>query len=387
MKHTRRTWTVENKWTCTSCGKENLGRFISCQSCGNPKEQHEQQAERIDPNAVVTDAARLAEATQASHWTCPYCDGKQRDPDGNCINCGGAKRAEPTQKTSGRLPELPPRPRPPPAPAPRGRYLPPKPPPTRRAPRRDPELERFEEELAAKRFADEQRRRFLLWVGGGVGVVAFIVLLVWLFTPHELDAKVTSMKWIHMARYEERIVKHDEGWGSPGGAFNVSCHSKYYGTENCNPYQCNPHSVSYQCNPRSCNCRTTCTNSKNGYSNCSETCSTCYSTCSRTEYSTCYQQCPVYRQWCSYDYYAWVGRGERTLSGASAKTMTWPELGPIDETHRLVKTPAYIVNFADGKDTYSYAPDTAGDFERFDDGQLWLCEKRVVGMFKPLRRK
>lgn len=195
------------------------------------------------------------------------------------------------------------------------------------------------------------------------------------------------MMWIHIGRYEERLTRSGEGWGTPFGAFNESCRSKYYGTERCNPYKCNPHPESYQCNPRDCNCRTTCTSSKNGFSNCSETCSTCYSTCTRTVYDTCWHQCPVYKNWCTYNYYEWVARGERTLSGKSAKTMMWPDLGPENETHRLVKVPAYIVHFVDGKNKFSYAPDTADDFARFEDGQVWLCEKRVIGMFKPLRRK
>lgn len=363
MSHVRRTWTVENKWTCTSCGAVNLGRFTSCQKCGNPKEPDEEAKETIDPNAVVTDSSLLQQAHEGPHWTCPYCDGKQRDPAGNCTNCGGAKKAEATIETSG-SPE-----------APRVRI-------TATGGSRVSNIH-----VGGRRVDEPKHAPKRAIAAIAASVVVFVGLLVWLFTPHELRARVASMKWIHMARYEERLVKHTEAWGTSSGAFNVSCSSRYYGTESCNPYQCNPHSVSYSCNGHSCNCRTSCTSSKNGFSNCSESCSTCYSTCYRTEYSTCYHQCPVYRDWCAYDYYDWVGRGERTLSGASAATMAWPDLGPIDETHRLVKTPAYVVNFrtADGE-TYSAAPDTPAEFEQYADDQEWVCQKAVLGFFKPLRR-
>lgn len=208
-------------------------------------------------------------------------------------------------------------------------------------------------------------------------------------TPHELDAHVASVKWIHMSHYEERLTKHSEGWGVPFGGFNSSCSTRFYGTTNCNPHSCNPHQVGYSCNAHQCNCttQTRCKNLKNGFSSCDNyrSCSTCYDRCTRTEYDTCYQQCPVYRDWCSYDFYDWVGRGDRTLSGASASTMEWADLGPNDETHRTQKTAAYIVHFTTGGDVYDYAPDTAVDFQRFADGQTWTCEKRVVGFFKPIR--
>lgn len=379
-----KTWIVENAWTCTSCGSTNKGRHTSCEKCGNAKESDEAANERIDPNAVVEDPALLRQAAEGAHWSCQYCAGKQRDIHGNCENCGGAK-SDPSEVER---PKMDP---------PRGTVRDASGARSgdssggRRAPSRS-ERARRELPLRDVRREDEAPRA-LPWYRekrgalGILGVVAFIVLLVWLFTPHELDATVASMKWIHIGRYEERIVKHEEGWGTPGGAFNVSCASKYYGTERCNSYPCNPHPVSYKCNPRQCNCRTSCTNNGNGFSTCRESCSTCYSTCTKTEYSTCWKQCPVYKDWCSYDRYVWVGRGEKTLSGASAATMMWPDLGPIDGDHRLVKTPAYIVHFVDGKEKYSYAPDTSEDFARFEDGQTWLCEKRIVGMFKPLRRK
>lgn len=220
-----------------------------------------------------------------------------------------------------------------------------------------------------------------------IGAAALVVLLVWLFTPRALEATVARTRWFHIVRAEERVVVHDEGWGSPVGAFNESCRSKYQGTEPCNPRRCNPHPETYVCGSYSCNCRTSCSNKGNGFSSCTESCSTCSKTCTRTVYSTCHDRCPVYRRWCSYDIHRWLARGERSLSGDDPKTMAWPDLGPEDETHRLIRVPAYIVEFTAGPDRYTYAPDTADDFTRFTSGQVWHCEKSIAGPFKPLRRQ
>lgn len=412
-----REYFVENKWTCTSCGSVNLGRYLSCQECGNAKDKKEAANETMGGADDAPVSGNLLERAKAApHWTCRYCEGQQRDKDGNCVLCGGAKVIEGVQERlretqrgdrsprseivhdteehfSVRLTTAPKEEVPPkeisyiPSPADsKARFI------------RKEEARQFFRSLpdppSSILVSAEPPGKFksnapIAWLG--VGGTLLILFLIWIFVPREFTAKVVSMKWIHMAWYEERQTLHGQGWGSPVGAFNVSCEAKYYGTQRCNPYNCNPHQVSYSCNSYSCNCRTvrSCSNAGNGFSRCSESekCSTCYRTCYRQEYDTCWRTCPIYKQWCDYAYYEWVRRGERTLSGASPKTMMWPDIGPLDETHRQLQTPAYIVNFVEGKGSYSYDPGTAEEFSRFEDGQTWICEKRLVGTFKPLRRR
>src|SRR5262249_1425988 len=158
----------------------------------------------------------------------------------------------------------------------------------------------------------------------------------WLHTPKYTNVKVDTIYWQYTVNLRTREVHHDDGWGHPGTkgfynevAFNVNCQDKYYGTEDCNPHKCNPHQVSYSCKCKSVkyNCRKSCQNEGNGYSGCTENCSErneC-STCYRTEYDTCYDECPVYRDWCSYDYAEWPVTQTLSTSGDD-HTVYWPNL-------------------------------------------------------------
>lgn len=213
------------------------------------------------------------------------------------------------------------------------------------------------------RSVNEGDPRMLLTVVGIAGTLALGFLIVFLFTPHEMNARVVGMKWIHIARYEERTVHTSEGWGSPDGAFNVTCQNRYYGQRPCSPYSCNYHTESYSCG------------------------STKYpQRCSRTVHSTCWRSCPVYRDWCRYNHYVWEKRNEQTLAGESPHNLMWPDMGPADETHRTIKVPAYIVHFKHNEDRFSFDPETSERFMQFDTGQNWVCEKAIIGSFKPLRR-
>lgn len=355
------TWQVENKWPCNECGSINIGRYTSCQQCGSAKDASEAAKESIDTTAVVTDPWLFKQAQEAAHWICEHCNGKQRDVHGNCVNCGGARLTEILKHGEERSAEA------------------------AKTARQQPNYTVDPKSGVIKEKTARKGLHTLIIPTIVTAAILMITGLYFLFRTQEFTAVTTETKWIHIGQYEERLTKNGEGWGAPGGAFNTKCERKYYGTEKCNPYQ-----QSYSCNGRSCNCRNSCTSNGNGFSTCRTVCSTCYSTCYRTVYDTCYSQCPVYKDWCTYNYHQWVGRGSRTLTGDDPSTMEWPDLGRIDDTHRLVKTPAYIVHFVDQEDAenkFSYAPDTADNFSRFHKNQEWTCEKAIIGRFKPMRLK
>lgn len=378
------SWIVENRWRCTACQSENLGRHVHCQSCGKAKEEAEAKSETIDPNAVVTDAKLIAQAHEGPHWTCGYCGSIERHPDGHCASCGAGKStASPLANVRYNPLEVDDTPCPIPL-APRGPgtgVVDPE------ISRRNPSRHQAAEHAIAILQTSDLRAKKALWIS--IPVALLVALVVWAFIPHEGAARVSSVKWIHIGTYEERRIESENGWGRPlfGSPFNVSCTSRIHGYHNCNPHDCNPHTVWRDCRPHNCNCHKVCKNLKNGFSSCDNSCSTCYDRCSSREFDTCYEQCPTYDDWCSWNYYRWVRRGEKTLSGDSAQSMMWPDLGPIDETHRLVQTPAYIVNFVDDSgQTMSYAPDTADEFSKFEDGQRWKTSSSRVGFFRPLSR-
>ncbi|MGE0324597.1 MAG: hypothetical protein AB7K71_32770 [Polyangiaceae bacterium] len=82
---------VEMVWTCSSCRRENLGRHMVCQTCGSPKEEHEEYRMPGTPAQLpsVTDANLLQIAHGGANWRCRYCGSNQRAADGDCANCGG----------------------------------------------------------------------------------------------------------------------------------------------------------------------------------------------------------------------------------------------------------------------------------------------------------
>jgi hypothetical protein len=222
----------------------------------------------------------------------------------------------------------------------------------------------------------------VLSISGGMAGLAGIMLF--LFVPHKATAQVVETSWVYKATLEERHTYHGSGWGSPFGSFNVSCQSKYYGDESCHPHNCRPHSVSYSCNCTSyeCSCRTTCSSNKNGFSTCTERCSTCSKcqTCSRTEYDTCYDSCPVYRDYCSYDYYKWDEINHETTQGSWDQKPAWGTLQATTSTQRLQKSESYTVKMKLSDITVeTYHPSSMSDYLKYTYGQYWNIRVNKVG--------
>lgn len=371
----KRTWTVENKWRCDSCNEENLGRYMACQKCGSPKEKHEKDVVPSPESApAVTDPELLRLANQGANWVCEYCGGQVRDEHGKCVkNCGAPKPLGPVTVEAVYAPviattkRLGAQSRPPPTgvPGPGVSYQPPKIP------------------------KDPVPWKLILIPGGALLVGLF---LMYLLAPWEVTTKVTSINWQYTSKLRQKTLMHAEDWGAPAGSFNVSCSKKYYGDEDCHPHQCNPHSVSYECNCTSseCNCRTTCSDKGNGFSSCSESCSTCRScsTCSRTEYDTCYDSCPVYKDWCAYDYYEWPVIKTLNTAGVTHDER-WPELEAVGADQRIDRIEVYEVAFVDVKDvkeTWSYKPTGLVEFQKFDTNQTWRLKVNRLRIVAPLQR-
>ncbi len=359
VSHIKRTWQVENGWACPACSALNRGHDMACQTCGARKD-----AEVIDilsgPQAPeVTDPAQVREATAGANWQCEHCGNQERNLRGECAHCGGPKARAPLQ-----------------APV----------------------------EVSQQR--SRQRRLPLTWYLRvlwrpllGTGALGGLVwLIIWLCTPRTVDARVSDLSWTYTITLRERIQLHNDGqWNRPGDrgfyhepAFNLTCDSRYYGTEDCHPHDCRPHPASYDCNYTTyeCNCMQSCTDNKNGYSTCTERCSTCsrHDTCSRTEYDTCYDACPVYKDWCSYDYYDWPVKATRQTAGHD-HAVHWPDLHAEGPLQRVQKVEAYGVKFRAEDETYDYAPETLLEYKSFDLGAAWqLKVGKVRGKIDSLER-
>jgi len=384
----KRTRIVENTWTCNSCSTKNLGRFMACQNCQSPKEKDEKDVVPAANSApTVTDAELLRLANQKANWICEYCNGQVRDEHGKCVKNCGAPKPKPEAsidfddgvvrikasnggsitglKVNGKTYNT-----------------------------RDGKVEVTEDSskktVVTLRGAVVTQVKRLPWTGIaiGAGATAVVALFMFLFSSWEEDVKVAGIEWHYQADLHQRTLMHGSDWGSPSGAFNISCNSKFYGTEDCHPHDCRPHSVSYDCNCKNeeCNCRETCRDNGNGFSTCSETCSTCRSceTCSKTEYDTCYDQCDVYRDWCTYDYYEWPIVATQKTAGA-AHDEHWPALAAEGDTQRLDRTERYEVDFTGKSDKWVFRPAGLQDFQRFKPQALWKIKVNRAGMVTPLK--
>ncbi len=404
---TKRTRQVENTWPCASCGATNKGRFLKCEKCGAFKEKGTKDVVP-DPAsaATVTDPELLKMATQGANWSCEFCNGQTRDATGKCVNCAAPKPLE-TPPTSdgvdiqkgpkseisgdasisfddgvvrirssngGKINGL----------VVNGRTY----------NTRDGKVEVTENgkpvkaSIAGASVTGKKKKISWPLVGAILGGVALFALIGFLVAPWEENVKVSSLSWNYKSDLHQKTLMHGEDWGSPIGSFNVSCSSKYYGDENCNAHDCRPHTVSYDCNCSSyeCNCRESCKDNGNGFSTCTDVCSTCQkcSTCSKTEYDTCYDSCPVYKDWCKYDYYEWPII--KTMNTAGSKhDEHWPELEAFGPDQRINRTEKYEVEFLnEKKTTRSYHPSNLTDFARFQDGASWRIKVNRLHIVAPL---
>jgi hypothetical protein len=373
-----REWIVENTWVCTSCSSTNRGRDMKCQRCGNAKDSEEQDiVPDGDAAPEVTDPELLKLANQGEDWVCEYCQARVRDANGKCQNCAAGK-ALPYNKM---------------------------------------DVEATMKIAQALGDPPKEQGNFVNWLIG-IGAIALLATVltiagIAIFGKHEVELRVTGTSWQYVEELHQRTTVHEEGWGSPSDAFNTSCESKYYGTENCHPHDCRPHQVGYSCHPHQCNahsvsyscncssyrcnCHTSCTSKRNGFSSCHESCSSCsrcstcyrteYSTCTdtcyRTEYDTCYDQCPVYKQYCHYDRYTWPIINRQMTSGSDWQ----PHWGTLvaGDLQRLDKFETYGVYFQDEKgQRFSYVPRSLAEYRYFNTGHFWKVRTNRAGAVEPV---
>lgn len=350
---------IEDTWKCSSCGTECLGHELRCKECGSPKEKSETY-KTGDINKRVTDATKLKEAKAGPNRTCPFCKADNHIFEGSCLECGARveeQAPKPTQPRTG-------------APKAQGGFTKPTAPAV----------------LKKAYFRSEQRGPLLAILGGVLMVTALVGGGYALFKTHLVIAQVASRSWSVTKTVEQRFTKHDDGWGTPLGAFNTSCETRIRGYIDCHPHDCDPYQKSYDCHPHKCNCSTYTTTSsgRNGYSKVSvhRSCDTCYDTCSRTAYHTCYERCADYSDWCSYDFYSWDQVDRRTSEGTGCE-VTEPEIAAV-ELQRVRQVDRYAVEFAGEKKTWNYTPRDRSEFMKFCASSQWNAEVSFAGGFTPI---
>lgn len=397
-------------WTCTYCKYENRGDEDPCGKCGADRDGHkvrESSRDQIRGSTGLTEAdvdrVRVLAGIEKDEKSVNKADlppdvaeafdkgVMSNDQMQVLLNATGHDTKTDWQRMSEKL-------RRPLAPLPEhgGGYRDAAPkPPTAAIPVTD--LDEDPDVIIAKARARRERAPLFIGIAVVLGLAAIIALIVWIFTPWQEHTRVASAAWSRTTNLQQRVTRDGSGWGSPAGAFNVACETRQHGTHDCNPYDCHPHSVSYECRCHEVSagesCHESCTHEGNGFSSCHEVCTPHYreecSTCSRTEYDTCYHQCPTYEQWCTYQYYEWPQIDTATTRGTDRDPVVWPALD-VDPNapspQRLDRSETYTVTFNDPNGTWTDHPTSAAEFGRFHVGDPWVIEVDHAGDVRPLHR-
>lgn len=405
--------TIQMFWTCRFCGEKNPGlagkedESLKCSKCGGQKadESWEMPSDtRAAPS--VTDAEQLRYASAGVNWTCAFCHNEERALHDNCSVCGAGRVAHNVKRVAS---ESEPLPSEPPLPVETESPSAASPLATRSvyAPLVPAEYRYTADDEGMDDVRPLMSRlmgvRAMYVIGGTVGIALFIWLCVWLFATHETSASVTDVSWHRVESVKRRDTMSRTGWREdfPAGSFNMNCERRQHGTENCHPHQCNCHSVSYECNctggdSYTCNCHSSesCTSNGNGSADCTTTeeCDTCTtprscSSCDREECDTCYDQCPVYDDWCTGQFYEWVEIDHAEFQ-AHDLNPRWPGLQSHGPLQRVDQSEEYSTVFSAGDDRHwTFHPSSENEFRAYPLRARYRVEYNHAGHFRPLRRE
>lgn len=184
-----RTAIVEGKWTCKSCGNNNLpGSQSVCPNCGNPRDEQDDITPPDPESPEITDPERLKEAKAGPEWNCEHC-GKANSPLKEvCRHCGAKKGTSPQRKKRW------------------GKTQPDTPPPQ-------------PDRSSVTRQHRTDFKPFLLIFGGVAALVTVIAALYFfVFQTKEHSATVVGHKWERSIPLEELHTYSEEGWSLPSGA-------------------------------------------------------------------------------------------------------------------------------------------------------------------------
>lgn len=283
-EYVKRSELLETRWSCPSCGAANRGRDMTCASCSAPKDEAAEYV--VDAAAeALSDEALVADARAGEHWVCAYCEKENRGRRAICAFCNAdqTKRDRKAQPAAAAPPEKP--------------------------------------------------KHLLLGCGLVIAsVVAFVLFLVWLGSPTEVEAKVVALDWTQTLELRQKTLRHKEGWHDelPPGAFGQACADKYRKDRQVvDHYRTVTKSrrVKYESGSREV-CRTVTKNLKNGYAERSEVCHDVpeydYRTETYSDDEPVYRTEKVFEQFCRYDVHEWPAVKSAKRSGSGTTALAWP---------------------------------------------------------------
>lgn len=87
----------------------------------------------------------------------------------------------------------------------------------------------------------------------------------------------------------------------------------------------------------------------------------------------CWKECPVYKDWCSYDYHDWP-IVDRAATEGTTHEVTWPVLEAPDAEHRVTDVAEYRVRLERGSRAWVHQPKTLDEFRGFEVGSAWTVK-------------
>jgi hypothetical protein len=376
-------YQIEMLWTCSVCRHAaNLGltdRY--CGNCGHKKDTSdvERMPDDMSEAAALSGEAKL-KAEAGADWVCKYCQSNQNQRNKCCGNCGGdrdgTRLVSPAQaEVIGR--EV------------REDFEA----AVRETEERGRQLDEYSELRARASYqptwsgdtVPAGARRAAYRAAWAVLIVALLGwLLLWLFTPRVVDAKVSQVYWQHDTLIERYAVHKHEGWYPTAGAFEVwpvGLRHHHYDRVHVGSHQ-ESYQDRYACGETCSTSSSTrsCRSNSNGTATCTttpgtRTCSTKY--CTRTAYRTVQDYRNVSREQVWFAWKAWGWAYNRTVSrsGFTSET-TWPTETEwrtwltAGEQERSTKRASYKVTLSDVKDGESYVirPETYYAFTHYELG-------------------
>lgn len=385
---------VEMAWDCATCKTQNPGGSKICSNCGKPLAREDFHDKEDRPTTIadrVVDEKLLTKAKAGPDWECKYCGSHQQRGNGECATCGAGEKLSdgraqlsdekelPYEEVHDARPEIPPV-----------------------APSEEIVKQRYAEKAEKeRRHRRALRRKTVLSFGGGlIGLSALIALVVWIFTPKYLDARISDVYFQHVAHVERRVTEVEHGFSPDSNAFDV--HQEGEKVHHTKPVQ---HGWDYPLVPEKVDdpphCYTTpiktedgnCEPKKNGFKKCKKITTGGDKVCEpRSHYekkpkkTPHYDDEPVYQPWYSWKVHKWVWNRSIPVNGHTNE-VSWPKDSDIalnqnnnpDEPERLKMDATYSITFSDRHDTWKYTPSGLPEYQRLKLGSVHHL-KIVAGM-------
>ena len=183
-------------------------------------------------------------------------------------------------------------------------------------------------------------------------VAGIIGFSVWLLRDRNKSFQVVTSSWTTQSDLRQKTQYHGAEWGRPWGkdAFNIQCHSRYYGQQRC----------------------------------------FCHEVCSGpTKTRSCHQSCsscPEYRDWCEYDYWEWPIIKTMTNFGLPEVDPSWPTLTANGPDQRVDQSVTFNVQWIDEENERTdWRAASIQDLRRFHHRDWWQVTVNHAGKFVPVK--